>query len=136
MKANFFLAAIKFLKKDFNTSLSVGYISLVFIGMVFEGCLYRFFDINVIQYSDISDFLLAPFRNPKILIFVTLTIVVIYVIILLDSLWEKKHAQSYNWLLYFGVEPKKYKEWSSMQGMAILLTRCSSFLKTEHFLKL
>lgn len=129
MRANFFSKAIKFLKQDFNTSLSVGYLSLVAIGMVFEGGLYLCFHINIVQYSDISDFLLAPFRNPKILIFVTASVLLIYLITLFDEWWEKTFPKSYKWL-YFGRDIDKYKEWYSIKGVAMSIALYIFFAAT------
>jgi hypothetical protein len=121
MRVNFFSTAAKFLKQDFNTSLSIGYLSLVVIGMIFEGCLYLCFHINIVQYSDISDFLLAPFRNPIILVFVAMSVSFIYLITLLDEWTEKKYPRVYKWM-YCGMDIAKSQElFSSVKGGGLVL---------------
>jgi hypothetical protein len=120
MKENFFSKAAKFLKQDFNTSLSVGYLVLVIIGMLFDGFLYWSFGINIVQYSDISDFLLAPFRNPKILIFIGGTFLILYLIGLFNDWMEKKYPKLYD-QMYIGMDKKEYEKRFSKKGEIFII---------------
>jgi hypothetical protein len=55
---------IELVLKELQNVLTFGYISLIIIGMIFEATYYYHFGINIFEYSDILDFLLAPFRRP------------------------------------------------------------------------
>jgi len=66
--------------KEFQTILSVFYLLLVMIGMFFSYSKYSQFGINIFQYSDISDFLLTPFRDTIIFIFSFITVLVVYLV--------------------------------------------------------
>ena len=119
MKENILETISNFLKKDFNSSLSVGYLSLVFVGMLFQGALYALFGINIVQYSDISDFLLAPFRNPTIILFTIFTIIFIYFFTIFDNWIDKSYPRFYV-LLLMGVDRTKYKNWYIDKGVLLV----------------
>ncbi|MEN0002649.1 MAG: hypothetical protein AAF798_00850 [Bacteroidota bacterium] len=88
-----FNAQIKLFFKDFQNVLTFGYISLVAIGMIFEGCYYYHFGINIFEYADILDFLLGPFRRP-ISIFVLLVNIVIFLFVFrIDNFYYKNYPK-------------------------------------------
>ena len=93
MKVTFFKSIAQFLQKDISLTLSLSYIALIAIGIIFNSAYYLCFRINIIQYSDISDFLLAPFRDPFILIFTIATTILIHYMIIFDEWLEKKYPK-------------------------------------------
>lgn len=44
--------------------LTLGYIGLIMIGLLHESWVLLFFRVNILQYADPSDFVLAPARDP------------------------------------------------------------------------
>ncbi len=51
-----------------GTGLTLGYLLLVAIGMFHSVLGYGHFGINILDYAEASDFLLAPFRDPMVLL--------------------------------------------------------------------
>lgn len=51
-----------------GTILTVGYLLLVAIGMFHSLLGYRHFGINILDYAEASDFLLAPFHDPMVML--------------------------------------------------------------------
>jgi hypothetical protein len=51
-----------------GTGLTLAYLSLVAIGMFHSALGYRHFGINILDYAEASDFLLAPFRDPVVML--------------------------------------------------------------------
>lgn len=51
-----------------GTGLTLSYLALVAIGMFHSVLGYRHFGINILDYADASDFLLAPFRDPMVMV--------------------------------------------------------------------
>jgi len=44
------------------------YLALTFVGLVHDWWFYRYFRINILEFSETSDFLLAAIRNPLVII--------------------------------------------------------------------
>lgn len=82
--------------KDLQTYISGFYILLVGIGMVFEYFKYELFDINIFEYANIFDFLIAPFRDPVIFIFVFVSVALIYVVYIFDTWFKNKFGRVYS----------------------------------------
>lgn len=121
MKITFFKSIAQFLKKDISLALSLSYIALIAIGIIFNSAYYLFFRINIIQYSDISDFLLAPFRDPFILIFTIGTIVFVHYNNIFDHWLEEKHPEIHQ-VFYKGLDKEKFQKWySSSNGMSLVI---------------
>ncbi|MBK8248029.1 MAG: hypothetical protein IPK85_11600 [Gemmatimonadetes bacterium] len=51
-----------------GTILTAGYLLLVAIGMFHSLLGYRHFGINILDYAEASDFLLAPFHDPMVML--------------------------------------------------------------------
>ena len=66
--------------KEFQTFLSVFYILLIGVGMLFSYSKYSQFGINIFQYSEIFDFLVTPFRDLIILGVTIFTVLISYLI--------------------------------------------------------
>jgi hypothetical protein len=120
MKVRFFTTIEKFLKRDISLTISLLYIVLIAIGMLFKVSFYMFFYINIVEYSDISDFLLAPFRDPIILIMTIGSVLFLYAFNILDD-WMEKHTPRLYESFYYGFDKEKYQAWFAMKGMAIMI---------------
>ncbi len=55
--------------KELQTIISILYIFAVGIGMLFNFQKFSEFGINIFEFADIFDFLIAPFSDFKILLF-------------------------------------------------------------------
>jgi len=82
--------------KEFQTFLSVFYLLLVGIGMLFSYEKYSRFGINIFQYSDIFDFLLTPFRDLYIFIFSLASIAIVFFVYTINKLIKNKFPKYYN----------------------------------------
>ena len=120
MKYTFFNSVSKFLQKDISLSLTLSYVALVAIGIIFNSAYYLFFRINIIQYSDISDFLLAPFRDPFILIFTIGTIVFLHYNNIFDNWLEENHPKIHQ-SFYMGLDKEKFQQWYASKGMVLAI---------------
>jgi len=56
------------LVEHLGTGLTLSYLALVAIGMFHSVLGYRHFGINILDYAEASDFLLAPFRDPMVMV--------------------------------------------------------------------
>ncbi|SIQ07225.1 hypothetical protein [Maribacter ulvicola] len=81
--------------KEIQTVITASYIIAVGIGMLFNYQKYSEFDINIFNYSDVFDFLIAPFSDFYILFFATASILFVSILIKLDTLWKNKWPKSY-----------------------------------------
>jgi len=70
--------------------LSIGYIFLIIVGMYLEFVKYNVFGINIIEHSDFADFLIAPFKNPTLII---VPIIGGFLTLLLNYYYEKRKFQ-------------------------------------------
>jgi hypothetical protein len=59
------------LREHSGLALTVIYVLLIAIGMMYEWWLYRRFNINILYYAQAADFLLVPFREPLV-VFISL----------------------------------------------------------------
>ena len=82
--------------KEIQIVLTTCYILVVGIGMLFNYQKYSEFEINIFDYSDVFDFLIAPFSDFYILLFATASILFVTLIIKLDNLWKNKWPKSYS----------------------------------------
>ena len=134
MKITFFKSTAAFLQKDISLSLSISYVVLVAIGIIFNGAYYLCFRVNVIQYSDISDFLLAPFRDFFILIFTIATVAFIYYLNVFDDWLEKNHPKLHH-SMYMGIDKVEYQKNYSFKGvlLMIIIYVCFAAIYTANF---
>lgn len=93
--------------KEIQTIITVFYILIVGIGMLFTYQKYSEFGINIFDYADVFDFLVAPFSDFKILLFSTITIILVFLFFKLDSLYEKKFPKNYS-RMNFGWNKKSW----------------------------
>jgi hypothetical protein len=120
----------KKLKFDFQGYITIGYLSIVIMGMMFEYRYYEKFGINIFEYSDILDFLLAPAKNLEVILFAFVTFLFIGLLYLIDNLWLKKRPISYK-RFNFGME--KYRPIVMILGFITLLNGASKIYAKMQF---
>ena len=87
--------------------VTVGYIILVLIGIVFSGTKYFQFGVNIFSYSDALDFLIAPFKDLEIIIYTVVPLLFLYIVIRFDEIIKAKFPKFYS-LLYMGQNKKSW----------------------------
>ena len=83
------------LKLDTPACITLAYLLTVALGMMFDYKYYREFSINIFEYADILDFLLAPVKNLEVIAFVAVTGVAMLFGYLLDKLFQSKFPKTY-----------------------------------------
>src|SRR5699024_8129580 len=89
-----------FILKDLQSFITISYLIIVGVGMLFNFKKYAAFGINVFDYSDVFDFLIAPFSDFKILLFSALTILLVFMIFKLDTVWRRKYPKTYSKMVF------------------------------------
>ena len=92
---------------DTQGYITLSYLGAVIVGMIFDYNYYSNFGINIFEYADILDFLLAPVKNPEMLVFVIITFTLVSGFFWLDRRWVKKYPKTYS-KLNFGLQSKPY----------------------------
>jgi hypothetical protein len=82
--------------KELQTIITLSYLLMVAVGMLFKYRLYAEFGINIFDYADVFDFLIAPFSDPKILLFSFASLIFSYALLKLDGIWKKKFPRWYS----------------------------------------
>ena len=101
--------------KEFQSLVTVFYLILVGIGMIFNYYKYSEFGINIFNYADAFDFLIAPFQDKFIIIFTLLSAILPYAALRFDTYWKKHKPKSYS-KINFGMEKKS---WFKAFGMIL-----------------
>ena len=96
--------------KEFQTIITIFYILTVGIGMLFNYKKFAEFGINIFDYADVFDFLIAPFSDYRIVIFALLSMVVPYLLFIFDRYYKKNHAESYSKMNYGWDQKIWYKQ--------------------------
>jgi hypothetical protein len=92
---------IKYFQKEPGHALTFGYLLLIFIGLIFDFYFYRGFNINVIQFVELDDLLLAPIQDVLVLATIFLFSFILYLIIEFDIWWSIKYPENYRkWYKY------------------------------------
>ncbi|WP_272023557.1 hypothetical protein [Olleya namhaensis] len=104
--------------KEIQTILTVFYITIVGIGMLFKFQKFSEFDINIFNYADVFDFLIAPFSDFYILLFATVSILFVITIIKLDTLMKNKWPKFYS-KVNFGRDKKSWYKTYRIVGFTI-----------------
>jgi 3-methyladenine DNA glycosylase AlkD len=87
---------IKTFEQDKTLFFTVSYLILTGIGMVFSIVYFRYFGINILEYSQISDFILIAFKDPFYVFFFILTVVIAYLLYFWDKWIFKKFPKFWN----------------------------------------
>ncbi len=83
--------------------LPIGYLLMVLTGMLFNYFKFHYFGINIFQYASVFDFLISPFEDPNILLFIFGSLLVVIFTFVADKLWKQHFPKSYkrwtlNWM--------------------------------------
>jgi hypothetical protein len=74
----------RFAREHTTLAISLAYLFLTIVGAAFEFFLLARFQVNVLQFAEPVDFLLAAIRHPIVILFTALPIVLLWIIDLLD----------------------------------------------------
>ena len=96
MKEGLIKDTYELILKEIQTVLTISYLLIVGIGMLFTHQKYSEFGINIFEYADIFEFLIAPFSDFKILLFSTITITAVLLLCKLDDAWRRKYPKKYS----------------------------------------
>lgn len=91
--------------KEIQTIITISYISIVSIGMLFNYQKFAKFGINIFDYADIYTFLVAPFSDYRILVFTFISIVTIIGLFKFNSILKLKFPNYYS-KANFGLDKK------------------------------
>ena len=80
---------------DSQAYITLGYLTIVIIGMMFDFDYYKRFGINIFEYADVLDFLLAPVKSVQLMIFAFATFLIVWAFFILDKRWQKKWPKSH-----------------------------------------
>jgi len=80
---------------DSQTYITLSYLAIVIIGMMFDYSYYDRFGINIFEYADVLDFLLAPVKNVQLMLFAFGTVIVVWLFFKVDQLWQDKFPSSH-----------------------------------------
>lgn len=97
---------IKLLQES-QTILALSYVAAIGIGMLFSYRKYDVFGINIFDYADVFDFLIAPFADYKILLFTLISLLLTYIIFKSDRAYQHYFPKSYN-EMNFGLSSQKW----------------------------
>lgn len=107
---------------ELQALLSLTYGVAVAIGMLFQYHKYAPFGINIFEYADVFDFLIAPFSDFKILIYTLVCLIITAIAYTFDQLWMKKSPKTYH-LLVFGTSKKAWFPYFQAVMMFVLLAQ-------------
>jgi hypothetical protein len=93
--------------KEMQTVVTISYLLIVGIGMLFTYQKYSEFGINIFDYADVFEFLIAPFSDIKILLFSTITIILVLFFFNLDAVWKRKYPKNYS-KMNLGLDKKNW----------------------------
>ena len=97
----------KVILKELQPFLTLSYLIAIGIGMIFTYHKYSTFGINIFEYADVFDFLIAPFSDLKILIYTVLSLTITYLILKFDLIAERKYPTVYSKSV-FGLNKKNW----------------------------
>jgi len=73
-----------------GTGLTVGYLALIVIGIFHTAVLLSRFGINVLDFAEAGDFLLAPLRDPLVIVATLVPIGVVYLYLRGSERWTER----------------------------------------------
>ena len=92
---------------DVQWIITISYLLIVAVGMLFTHKKYSKFGIDIFEYADVFDFLIAPFSDIRIVWFSILTLIIIWLILRIDVYWKAKSPKLYS-KLFFGIDKKSW----------------------------
>ena len=119
MKEGLIKDTYELILKEIQTVVTISYIIIVGIGMLFNFQKYSEFGINIFDYADVFDFLIAPFSDFKIVLFSTITIILVFIFFKLDSFLKRKYPKFYS-KTNFGWDKKSWFSLYRYASFAVL----------------
>ncbi len=107
MKEGFIKDVYEILFKEIQSVLAITYVFMIGIGMLFNHQRYAEFGINIFQYSDVFDYLVAPFEDLRIIVFSIGTVLLVLFLFKFDEWWSTSFPKSYT-ILSFGLNKKSW----------------------------
>lgn len=92
---------------DIQWIVTFAYILTVAVGMLFTHKKYSEFGIDIFEYADVFDFLIAPFSDYKIVLFSISTLMIIWFVLKFDTYIKTKFPKLYS-RSYFGIDKKNW----------------------------
>lgn len=93
--------------KEIQTIITISYILAVGVGMLFNYHKYAEFGINIFDYADVFDFLIAPFADSQIFFFAIFSTLIPFLFFKLD-VWMKNRFPKHYSKVNFGLDKKKW----------------------------
>jgi len=127
-KNNLSLKSFRFTLGDIPNILGLFYLFAIGVGMLFTYQKYSQFGINIFDYADVFDFLIAPFADFTILAFTLGSLAIAYAIFIFDFWWSNSHSKSYS-IVNFGINKKSWYQlyrYFLFLGMLVLYLYISS----------
>ncbi|GAB5553807.1 MAG: hypothetical protein Sapg2KO_33980 [Saprospiraceae bacterium] len=107
MKEGLIKDAYELIIKELQSVVTVGYIFMVGIGMLFNHRFYENFGVNIFEYGDVLDFLIAPFEDIIIVLFTIGSCIVVWIAFYMDKFWREKSPKWYS-IMNFGIDKSSW----------------------------
>ncbi len=107
MKEKFENEVVRLFAKNYQMILTLLYLFAIATGMLFNAVMYGRYGINIFDYSDIFDFLIAPFADYRILLFTIISFFLTYVFVKFDLTIKTKYPKFY-FILNFGIHSESW----------------------------
>lgn len=107
MKEGLIKDAYELVIRELQSVVTVAYICMVGIGMLFNYHYYDNFGVNIFEYGDVLDFLITPFEDIIIVVFTVLSSILVWGLSQADKFWKKKSPKWYS-TLNFGIDKSSW----------------------------
>lgn len=108
----------KLMQEDTSLFLSLLYLLLIGIGLLFSYFYYGGFGLNIFEFADLSDFLLAPIAQPWVLFFSLFSLFLAYQVIRFTENLDMKYPQySAWWNMGFKVGTPAYQRYWNVSAI-------------------
>lgn len=99
--------AYELIIKEVQSVVTILYLLMVGLGMLFNYQKYSEFGINIFEYADIFDFLIAPFEDVRIFFFTLFSALIPFIFFKLDTFSEQRFPKFYT-RINFGLNKKSW----------------------------
>ncbi|MCR9290323.1 MAG: hypothetical protein NXI23_23365 [Bacteroidetes bacterium] len=120
MKEGLVKDAYELIIKEIQTLLTILYLLMIGIGMLFNYKMYTKFGINIFEYADAVDFLIAPFQDIRIIIVSVVSIIVPMGILWIDRWIQKRFPKTYS-KMNMGMNNKSWYKKFRLLSFGLLL---------------
>lgn len=99
--------AYELIIRELQSVITIAYIAMVGIGMLFNHRFYENFEVNIFEYGDVLDFLIAPFEDIIIVAFTLGSLIIGWLALYMDRFWRRKSPKWYS-ILSFGMDKRSW----------------------------